>query len=189
MLYLFLFGHIDSQYKGARCLICGEGKHAEGITCPRGEALLTCINCRGSHRASSFSCPEYLLQRRAREFAAFEGVSLSEAFERLRGGGASMRGGVVPSAGRGGGFTDLPGSSASGVGGFPYFVLPPALFRSPRFFRLGCVFASGASGSARALCEGFPRLPWSMYRAFVGSGEAVFRECDLINMILITTII
>lgn len=54
-------------------------------SCPKRDCEPTCINCGGPHRASNYNCPEYILQRKAREISAHENVPLSEATSRIRG--------------------------------------------------------------------------------------------------------
>lgn len=57
----FRFRHISSQCKGhARCLLCGNKKHADEESCPSKDGPPVCINCGRPHKASSFDCPEYL---------------------------------------------------------------------------------------------------------------------------------
>lgn len=76
----FRFGHIGAQCKShARCIDCGDIRHGDNETCPKKDCTPVCINCNRPDRASEYSCPEYSLQRRIREFAAYENVPLSEA--------------------------------------------------------------------------------------------------------------
>ncbi|CAL1687612.1 unnamed protein product [Lasius platythorax] len=82
----FRFGHLSSQCKGhARCQYCGEKSHDNAEACPRRDGPAFCINSKGSHRASSPNCPEYIAQRKIRELAAVENISLVEASKRVRG--------------------------------------------------------------------------------------------------------
>jgi len=64
---------------------CGGDRYGDGEACPRKDFAPVCINCKGPHRASDYSCPEYILQRRIREFSARENVPLSEAATYIRG--------------------------------------------------------------------------------------------------------
>jgi len=63
---------------------CGGDRHGDGETCPRSDHSPVCINCKGPHKASDYSCPEYILQRRIREISARENIPLSEAGNSVR---------------------------------------------------------------------------------------------------------
>lgn len=59
--------------------------HGDGESCPKKDCEPTCINCGGPHKASNYSCLEYILQRRTREISAHENIPLFEAASRIRG--------------------------------------------------------------------------------------------------------
>lgn len=94
-LKCFRFGHIGAQCKShARCIDCGDNKHGDNETCSKKDCAI-CINCNGPHKASEYSYPKYVLQRKIREFSVYENVPLSEASACVRGRMPVSRGGVA----------------------------------------------------------------------------------------------
>lgn len=49
---------------------------------PKKDGPPFCINCKGTHKTASSSCPEYIIQRR--ELAAYKNIPLAEARTRFR---------------------------------------------------------------------------------------------------------
>ena len=81
----FRFGHISINCKSVcRCVHCGNKGHIfTEESCHRFNETSTCANCKGNHRADSHECPKLLLQKRIREIAARQNISLSDAREIL----------------------------------------------------------------------------------------------------------
>lgn len=80
------YGHIKDLCKSQpRCAHCGDKGHSFSKEhCPRSQEPPRCVNCKGAHRADSFSCPEYAIQREIREYAAYKNVSLLDARDIIR---------------------------------------------------------------------------------------------------------
>lgn len=86
----------------------------EGEVCSKGDGPPVYINCDGSHRVSSFDCPEYTLQRRSRELAACENISLAKVPRRIRGSTLAPQADYACLSTRE--FPDLPGACSGSRG-------------------------------------------------------------------------
>ncbi|EFN73163.1 hypothetical protein EAG_04000, partial [Camponotus floridanus] len=78
----YRFGHIKTNCKSSpRCAHCGEKGHSlpEEELCQRKDLPPKCINCQGEHRADSSTCPEILLQRDIRKYAAYRNITFVDA--------------------------------------------------------------------------------------------------------------
>jgi len=75
----FHFDHSKFQCKGySRCIHCGERSHDQ-VICPKKDLPPVCVNCKGPHKSNDSSCPEFNIQKRIRELAAFKNIPLSDA--------------------------------------------------------------------------------------------------------------
>ncbi|KYN29445.1 hypothetical protein ALC57_01112 [Trachymyrmex cornetzi] len=78
----FRVGHIAKVCKGPpRCLYCGDSDHENEDSCPsrNGETDAVCINCKGSHLATSKDCPIISKQDNIIKLAAVENISIADA--------------------------------------------------------------------------------------------------------------
>jgi len=76
----FRVGHVSKLCKSRpRCLLCGEVKHTFPELCSRAQGPQVCINCSGSHLATSHLCPHVVKHKMTLSLASTQNIPYSEA--------------------------------------------------------------------------------------------------------------
>ncbi|XP_050294852.1 uncharacterized protein LOC126735025 [Anthonomus grandis grandis] len=74
------YGHTRTNCKGKeRCFTCGEEKKSDLEEHPSCETK--CFYCKGPHKSTDKSCPEYTRQKNIKELMAFENIPFFDASE------------------------------------------------------------------------------------------------------------